>query len=207
MTMAVPRRQRSDGQRTRELILLTAARLATVEGLDRLSIGGLAEHLGISKSGVFAHFRSKEALQLATIETAWAIFEREVVTPARAAPAGVPRVLALVEGFLGHLERRVFPGGCFFAATIAEMGMRSGPIPARLAEFDWYWMGLIRADLEAGRDAGQLRADVDVPQIAFEIESHVVHAHTRFSISGDPAVLGHATQAVRSLLEREASAA
>lgn len=195
-----PRRLRSDGRRTRDQILVTAARLATIEGLDRLSIGGLADHLGISKSGVFAHFRSKEALQLATIDTAWGIFEREVVAPAEAADPGLPRVIALLEQFLGHLERRVFPGGCFFASTIAELGMRRGAVPARLAEFDWFWMGLLRSNLEAARDQGALPAEADVTQLAFEIESHVVHAHTRYSISGDPAVLGHALRAVRERL-------
>lgn len=196
-TTAPPaRRLRADGQRTRDQILVTAARLATTDGLDRLSIGGLAEHLGISKSGVFAHFRSKEALQLATIETAWAIFLREVVEPAETAHVGVPRILALLERFLDHLQRRVFPGGCFFASTIAELGMRRGPVPARLAEFDWFWMGLLRSNLEAARDAGELPDGTDVAQLAFEIESHIVHAHTRFSISGDPAVLAHAMRAV-----------
>lgn len=205
MTMApipaTPRRERADGRRTREHILDSAARLATTDGLEGLSIGRLADHLGISKSGVFAHFRSKEALQLATIETAWGIFERQVVAPAHAAPRGLDRVVALAETFLDHLERRVFPGGCFFASTMAEMGMRQGPVPARLAEFDWFWMGLLRSNLEAAREVGTLDPDVDVPQLAFELESHLVHAHARFSISGDPAVLGRARQAIRDRLE------
>jgi AcrR family transcriptional regulator len=195
------RRPRADGLRTRDHILVTAARLATVEGLDRLSIGGLADHLGISKSGVFAHFRSKEALQLATIETAWTIFIREVVEPAEAAPPGVGRVVALIDRFLDHLERRVFPGGCFFASTIAEMGMRRGPVPERLAEFDFFWMGLVRSNLDAARVAGEIPADTDIAQLGFEIESHVVHAHSRFSISGDPAVLANTARAVRDRLE------
>ena len=201
MTMVgAARRQRSDGIRTRDHILVTAARLATVEGLDGLSIGRLAEHLGISKSGVFAHFRSKEALQLATIETAWAIFMREVVEPAEQEPPGVARMQALIDTFLAHLERRVFPGGCFFASAIAELGRRPGPVGSRLAEFDWYWMVLIRSNLEIARDEGALPPDADLPQLAFEIESHVVHAHARYSLSGDPAVLAHATRAVRDRL-------
>ena len=197
---APERRQRADGMRTREQILRTAASLATVEGLDRLSIGGLADHIGISKSGVYAHFKSKEALQLATIDTAWAIFDAEVVAPALTADPGRAQALALVDGFLDHLEREVFPGGCFFASTIAELRMRPSPVMVRLAEFDWYWMGLMRSNLEIAQAAGEIPPDEDIGELAFEIESHVVHAHMRYPIRRDPAVLAHARQAVRHRL-------
>src|SRR6185369_636927 len=115
------RRRRSDGERSRTAILDQAARLATVEGIEGLSLGRLADAVGMSKSGLFAHFRSKEELQLATIETADAIFQAEVVDPARDAPPGIPRLRALGEAFLAHLERGVFPGGCFFASVAAEI--------------------------------------------------------------------------------------
>jgi AcrR family transcriptional regulator len=201
MEMEQPsRRQRSDGMRTRGQILTTAAALATVEGLDRLSIGGLADHIGISKSGVYAHFRSKEALQLATVDTAWEIFDREVVDRAKTAPPGRARVIALIDEFMDHLERQVFPGGCFFASTVAEMRMRPGPVTERLAEFDWYWMGLLRSDLEVAQTAGEIDASADIGQLAFEIESHVVHAHLRYPIHRDRAVLDRARDAVRRRL-------
>jgi AcrR family transcriptional regulator len=199
-TAAPERRQRSDGARTRDQIVRTAAAVATLEGLDRLSIGELAEHIGISKSGVYAHFRSKEALQLATIDTAWAIFEAEVVTPAMAAEPGRDRVIALVDHYLDHLERRVFPGGCFFAATMAELRLRPGPVTRRLAEFDWFWMGLLRSNLEIAQVAGAIPADTDIADIAFEIESHVVHAHLRYPIQGESAVLARVRRAVRHRL-------
>src|SRR5579862_5615789 len=108
------RKRRSDGERSRNAILREAAQLATVEGLAGLSIARLAEAVGMSKSGLFAHFGSKEELQLATIETASAIFAVEVVEPAHDAPAGLPRLRALADRFLAHVEGRVFPGGCFF---------------------------------------------------------------------------------------------
>jgi AcrR family transcriptional regulator len=195
-----PRRQRSDGIRTREQILMAAAALATVDGLDRLSIGGLADHIGISKSGLYAHFRSKEALQLATIETAWAIFDREVVRPALRAEPGRPTVIALVDAYADHLERRVFPGGCFFAATAAEFHMRPSRIATRLEDFDRFWMGLLRTHVEIARDAGDLATDADPDQIVYEIESHVLNAHLRFPTRGDRLVLERTRRAVRDRL-------
>src|SRR5262244_3235532 len=99
----------SKGQASRDTILRTAAKLATTRGLDGLSIGDLAAEVGMSKSGLYAHFKSKEELELATIEIAAAIFDREVVQPVTQAPAGTARLQALVNSFLSYLERRVFP--------------------------------------------------------------------------------------------------
>src|SRR6266545_2754397 len=112
MNTQTTRRPRSDGARSRHAILDAAARLATVEGLNGLSIGGLADHIGMSKSGLYAHFKSKEELQLATIDTAATIFDSEVLQPVTPVPAGIERLKALANSFLSHLERRVFPGGC-----------------------------------------------------------------------------------------------
>ena len=195
-----PRRQRSDGLRTRTAIVAAAAELSTVEGLDRLSIGSLADHLGMSKSGLFAHFRSKEALQLATIESAWATFDAEVVDPALQAPPGRATLVALIDEFLDHLERRVFPGGCFFAATLAEMHMRPGQVTERLTAFERYWLGLLHEHAVIARDAGELAPDEDVDQLVYEIESHAVHAHLAYPASGDREVLVRARRAVRRRL-------
>src|SRR5215472_10156753 len=117
----VGRKPRADGVESRRTILLAAAELATTRGLEGLSIGELAEHIGMSKSGLYAHFKSKEELELATIERAAEVFETEVLRPAAESPEGIPRVLALSENFLGHLERRVFPGGCFFATVSVQL--------------------------------------------------------------------------------------
>src|SRR5689334_19948654 len=104
-----PRRRRSDGQRSREAILREATRLATVEGLDGLSLSRLADAVGMSKSGLFAHFGSKEELQLATIDAARTIFEELVIEPAGEEAAGVPRLRAYIGRFLDHVEEGVFP--------------------------------------------------------------------------------------------------
>src|SRR3954471_6014457 len=122
------RRRRADGERSRSAILHEAARLATVEGLDGLSLGRLADAVGMSKSGLFAHFGSKEELQLATVEAASAIFEELVIGPAGEVTAGLPRLRAYVEGFLDHVEESVFPGGCFFVSAMSELDTRPGPV-------------------------------------------------------------------------------
>jgi AcrR family transcriptional regulator len=201
MTMAVTtgRRQRSDGVRTRESIVAAAAALATIEGIDRISIGGLAEHIGISKSGLFAHFRSKEALQLATIEHASEVFDIEVVDRARDATPGRTALLALLDAYFDHLERRVFPGGCFFAATVAEMHMRPGQVTDRLDAFVVYWLGLLRAQAVMAIDNGEVPADEDPDQLVYDLESHVLHAHFAFP-TGGPVELDRARRAVRHRL-------
>src|SRR6202046_3553710 len=125
----------SRGARTRTTILRAAAGLASVDGLDGLSIGRLATELAMSKSGLFAHFGSKEELQLATIEEAREIYAREVIEPARAGGAGIIRLHALCEAFLSYLERAVFPGGCFFASAMAEFDSKApGPVRDRIAQ-------------------------------------------------------------------------
>src|SRR5690606_23488444 len=124
---APARRRRSDGERTRRTILETASRLATVEGLEGLSLGRLAQETGMSKSGLFAHFGSKEELQLATVDWAEEVFHAEVVDPALARPPGLERLWTLCDRFLRHVEDAVFPGGCFFASAAAELDTRPGP--------------------------------------------------------------------------------
>src|SRR4051812_14067395 len=111
------RKPRSDGERSRSAILREATKLATVEGLDGLSIGRLADAVGMSKSGLFAHFGSKEELQLATIAAASEIFTHEVVEPAAGAPNGLERLRQFAENFLGHVSGEAFPGGCFSASV------------------------------------------------------------------------------------------
>ena len=112
------------GVRTRDSILRVAVDLASVEGLEGLTIGRLADELKLSKSGLFAHFGSKEELQLATIEMAREIFVEHNIRPALAEPEGVQRLLRLCQGWLKHVEGRVFKGGCFFGAASAEFDDR-----------------------------------------------------------------------------------
>src|SRR3954447_9853225 len=107
------RKRRSDGERSRNAILQQAAQLATVEGIAGLSIGRLAEAVGMSKSGLFAHFGSKEELQLATVATAEAVFDEQVIRPVPGTALGRARLESLVDGYLAYVESDIFPGGCF----------------------------------------------------------------------------------------------
>jgi len=190
------------GERSRQAILTAAANLATTHGLEGLSIGDLAAHLNMSKSGLYAHFQSKQELALATVDAASGIFEREVIAPAGPAPAGVRRLRALAEAFLGHVQRRVFPGGCFFAAVVAEQGARPGPVRDRVAQVVADWLALLTRCLEEAKQAGEIRRDVDVPQAVFEVESMLMAANFLFVMSDDPATLDRARTGIDALLVR-----
>jgi AcrR family transcriptional regulator len=190
------------GERSRQAILDAAARLATTHGLEGLSIGDLAAHLNMSKSGLYAHFKSKQELALATIDTAAATFEREVVTPAGSVPPGLRRLRALADAFLGHVRRRVFPGGCFFASVVAEVDARPGPTRDRVAAVVAGWLAVLGRCLEEAKAAGEIRRDADVPQAVFEIESMLLAANFLFVMSDDPAPLAHARKGIDTLLGR-----
>jgi AcrR family transcriptional regulator len=150
-------------------VLEHAARVASVEGLDGLSIGRLAEVAGMPKSSVYVLFGSKQELQLATIDAARASFIEEVVGPALTLRTGRTRLLALCEGFLSYVERRVFPGGCFFVATSAEVGARPGPVHDRIAAYQQQWRDLLRQTAIEARDQAELPGDDDPDQLAFEL--------------------------------------
>ncbi len=190
-----PRRTRLDGERTRTLILETAVRLATVEGLDGLSIGKLADSIGISKSGVYAHFESKEDLQLATVDTARKLFTEVVVAPALEVD-GLERLRRLCESFLSYVENRTLPGGCFFAAAASELGARPGPMKQRVASNQRDWMRLLSDAAHVAISRGQLRADTDVALLAFELNALVVAANAAFILHDDPSVIARARAAV-----------
>ncbi|MEU1159950.1 TetR/AcrR family transcriptional regulator [Streptomyces sp. NPDC005921] len=157
------------GNRTRRAVLDRTVGIASVEGLEALSVGRLATELGLSKSGVFALFGSKEELQLATVREAGRIFTERVIRPVTADPAGIARVWRLCEGWLEYSRGRVFPGGCFFYEVIAEFDARSGPVHDAVVRAQRDWSAYMERTLAEARDAGELRADVDVPQLAFEL--------------------------------------
>ena len=201
MSTETPRRIRSDGQRSRETILRTAASLATVEGLEGLSIGHLAAQIGMSKSGLYAHFGSKEELQLATVDTAETIFEADVVAPTEHIADPLERLLALCDSFLDHLERRVFPGGCFFASVAAEFDMRPGPVRDKVAAVQAGWQRLLTELVADAQTAGRLSADEDAFQLGFEIDAFMVMGNTGFVLHGDHTYLEQARIAVARRLE------
>jgi AcrR family transcriptional regulator len=194
------RRSRADGVRSREAILRGATDLATLEGLEGLSIGGLADHIGMSKSGLYAHFGSKEELQLATIEKAQEIFDREVARPTLEQPEGVARVLGMSDAYLSYLERRVFPGGCFFAAAGAEFATREGRVKHTLQEFAAEGMRALAETIRDAQARGEIDPAADAAQLAFEIDALLHGANAGFLISGDREPLERARRAIRDRL-------
>jgi AcrR family transcriptional regulator len=194
------RRRRSDGERSRAAILREAARLATVEGLDGLSLARLADAVGMSKSGLFAHFGSKEELQLATIDAAGAIFDELVIEPAGAEAAGVPRLRAYVERFLAHVEEGVFPGGCFFVSAVGELGTHPGPVRDGAMAFSGRWLALLAEQVAAAQAAGELDPGADPVQIAFELNAYMVLGNLQFVAATDPAALERVRRATDARL-------
>jgi AcrR family transcriptional regulator len=196
------RRQRADGARSRQAILKAAIELATVEGLDGLSIARLAEHAGMSKSGLFAHFKSKEDLQIATIDAAAEQYDRDVTQPGMAAPSGVARIESLCEAFFSYLERGVPQGGCFFVAAAAEFDAKPGPVKDHLRGV---YAGLLAGLTESVREAremGEIAATEDVDQLTFELDALLLGANFAFVFFGDPVALERARRGVRARLER-----
>ncbi len=140
-----------------------------MEGLEGLSLGRLATDLRLSKSGVFALFGSKEELQLATVRAAVAVYDEHVVQPTRATPAGLGRIRRMCECWIAYSQGRVFPGGCFFYAAIAEFDAREGAVHDAIAAAQASWVGYVERRIEEARTLGEIREDCDAAQLAFEI--------------------------------------
>lgn len=181
------------GAETRAAILDRAVDFASVEGLEGLTIGRLATELEMSKSGLFAHFGSKQELQLATVAAAARRFRTAVIDPALAAPDGAPRLRAMAGSYLAHLDGDSYSGGCFWAATSAEYDDRPGPVRDAIAAALDAWL----AELERqARIAG-----VEEPgRLAFELYAVVMGANSRYRLSGDRKVFEYARDALGRLL-------
>ena len=159
------------GGQTRSVVLEAAVALASVDGLEAMSLARLADAAGVSKSGLFAHWPDKEILQLAVIEHAVRQWLDEIVTPALSAPRGIRRLWALHERRLAFYAAGTLPGRCFFVATEAEFDDRPGPVRDALAAAIGDWYRLIRTVAAQAVELGELRADTDISQLAFEIQA------------------------------------
>ena len=155
----------------------------------------------MSKSGLFAHFGSKQELQIATVEHAASVFVREVIGPAREAPKGLARVWALCDRMIDYDEREVFPGGCFFAATSVEFNNRPGPVRDRIGEMIASWLGYLEHAVEQAQEAGELGATVPAREIAFQLDAFAQAANSRYQLFGDERVFDEARRAIRDRLE------
>ena len=196
------RRTRADGERSYRAIVDAAARLATLEGLEGISISRVANEIGMSKSGLFAHFDSKQDLQLAAIAAAEEIYAAEVVEPAMELPEGLERLELLCERYLSYVKRGVFPGGCFFAATAAEWDSRRGPVRDRVRAVLAGWTELLEANLRAAQRQGVVDRGSDPHQLTFEINALLHEANGHYLLFRDPAALDRARRAIGDRLER-----
>ena len=198
------KQSRAPGDRSRARVVEQAAQLATIEGIEGISIGRLADATGIAKSSVYALFGSKEELQLATINAARDSFIVEVVAPALdATEPGRHRLLALCEGYLSYIERRVFPGGCFFVSASSELGGRSGRVHDEVARIQQQWRDVLGREASAAVDRGELPVDTDPEQLAFELSVILAGTNIVSVLHDDLAVIDRARSAVESRLRRE----
>ena len=173
----VPMPRRARGLRTRSAILRRAVDIASAEGLEGLTVGRLADDLGMSKSGLFAHFGSKEELQLATVEMARQIFIDQITRPALSASKGMPRLWSIIDRWLAYIERGIFKGGCFFTAASFEFDSRRGPVRDRIAEIMREWLDVLVRALEQAQAIGHMKLDLDPAHLAFEIQSLAIGGH------------------------------
>jgi AcrR family transcriptional regulator len=174
---------------------------ATIDGLEGLSIGNLAGALHMSKSGLYAHFGSKQELQLATVDEAGRVFRAAVIDPALHAPPGVPQLDAVCDSFFDYLARGTFPGGCFFAGAALEMSARPGPVHERVATFQTSFKAVIHQFAVRAMELGQLADDEDPDQLTFELFGIILAANTTFVLHPeDPAALDLARKVVRRRL-------
>jgi AcrR family transcriptional regulator len=188
------------GERSRGAALAIAVNIASVDGLDGLSIGGLAAESGMSKSGIVALFGTKVALQLATIAAARDIFSTCVVEPTLAVSGGVERLETLVSTWLDYSRTRVFAGGCFFAAGIAEVGAKPGPVRDAIAAAVEDWNGFLAHTVARAQARGELRAAINPKELAFALGSFLESANARSLITGRSEPYELAASSARSLL-------
>jgi len=186
------------GEETRQAILARAFELASVTGLSGLSIGRLAEATGLSKSGLFAHFGSKEALEVAVVDEAARQFVQFVMAPALRQPRGEPRIRALFERWVLWGQR---PGGCFFVAAIAELDDRPGPARDALVQTCKDWLDTLATAARITVTEGHFRPELDPEQFAFEVYSVMLGYHAYQKFLHEPASLARAHDALERLLD------
>ncbi len=189
------------GEQTRVAVLDRAVELASAVGLEGLTIGRLAGEAHLSKSGLFAHFASKEDLQVKTLERAAERFVEVVVRPALAARRGEPRVRELFQRWLDWPEAVSQPGGCIFVAASAELDDRPGPARDRLVQLQRDWLDVLAGAVRVAKDEGHFRAGVDPEQLAFEIYGIMLMTHLASRLLRDRQALPRARRAFERLLQ------
>jgi len=189
------------GEETRVAILDEAAALSSRLGLEALSIGGLADRVGMSKSGLFAHFRSKENLQLEVLRFTVERFVSKVISPAFKVTRGIPRIRALFDNWLEWERNAKMPGGCIFIAASNEFDDRPGPLRDRLVAYQRDWVGCLSTAAGIAVEEGHFRRDLDLEQFAYDFYSIILAYHHFKRLMRDPQALPRAERSFDRLLE------
>jgi AcrR family transcriptional regulator len=197
--------RRARGDSTRRAILATAMQIASAEGLEGLSLARLAGELGMSKSGLFAHFGSKEELQLSTLRAARRVFSDEAVEPARNVNKGILRLDALVRAWIDYLSRDTFAGGCLLMEAAAEFDNRPGPVRDLVAESMAMWMDLLTTQARRAQERGELRASADPERLAWELHAFGLALNWDRQLNGSEVAREHALAAAAERLDAAAS--
>jgi AcrR family transcriptional regulator len=194
------------GIETKRRILAHAVELASVEGLEGLSLGRLADELDMSKAGVFAHFGSKEELQIATLDAAGELFAERVTKAFEAAEPGLPQLLAVCTAWLDYIENNCFRGGCFFSAAASELDGRPGPVREHFVELIKAWLAALRIIVRDAIRAGHLQETTDPEPFILELYALVLGANWSRQLLGDKQAVKHMRAAMQSRLTAAATA-
>jgi len=196
----MPRRSLTDVADSRASTVEAAVNLASVEGLEGITIGRLADALEMSKSGLIGRFGDKESMQRAVLAAAIDRFTRAVWEPASGAAPGLPRLEAIVDAWIAHLRSGVFPGGCFVTTASVEYDARPGPLRDDVAAAVTRWLGVLESEARKAREAGDLPRDRDPADVAFELHSLASGGSVAGRLLADDAALDRVHAAMRRVL-------
>jgi AcrR family transcriptional regulator len=196
----MPRRSQAAVAETREAVTQIAVDRASVQGLEGLTIGGLAGEVEMRKSSVFSLFGSKEELQLATLEAAIEQFTEQVWGPVAGRPPGLERLLALCDSWIAYHEREVMPGGCFLTTASVEFDARPGPLRDKVAATMDRWLDVLEREVAIAIEAGELPAEREAADLAFQLNALAAAASYGFHLSRDPEVFARARRSMRRAL-------
>jgi AcrR family transcriptional regulator len=196
----MPRRTAAEVAGSRAQTLDAAVKVASVVGLEGLTIGRLAEQLEMSKSGLVGRFGSKEQLQLAALELAVEVFRDVVFAPAATAPAGLRRLNAICDAWIDYLADPPFPGGCFLTTAMVEFDNRPGPVNEAIQEVMNRWIGVLERETTIAIEKGELAQETDPKDIAFAINALAVGANCHYQLHHDRDGLNRARAAMARVL-------
>jgi AcrR family transcriptional regulator len=195
----MPRRSREEAAQTRTAIIERAVETASIEGLEGVTIGRLADDLSLSKAGVIGHFGTKAELQRAALHRAQAIFLADVWEPAAGKPRGLPRLVAIADAWVRHLTDCPFPGGCFMSTASIEWDAREGDLHDEVRDGWQRWRERLALEARRARQAGEL--DADPEQVAFEMLAIAMGLNQSLQLLGDERAPTRARRALRRLLQ------